>query len=99
MRFIKNNVYIARRERGLKQKDVAKALLINKQTYHLKETGKSEFTIREGKRLARFYNCTLNDLFEDDIHVSTQSDSNSDRILKDLTHHLDEILKLMKLSL
>ena len=56
-------VYIKRRENKLRQVDVAKKLLISKQSYHLKENGKRDFTITEAKRLATIYNCTLDDLF------------------------------------
>ncbi|HLR43186.1 MAG TPA: transcriptional regulator [Pseudogracilibacillus sp.] len=42
---------------------VAKFIGINKQTYHLKETGQSDFTIPEAKRLTKVFGCTLNDLF------------------------------------
>lgn len=56
-------VYVKRRENKLRQEDVAKVLGINKQTYYLKERGKSVFTIPEAKLLARFYGCTLDELF------------------------------------
>lgn len=46
------------------QKDVAKRLHINPQTYHLKESGKSDFTLKEAKKLTEIFDCTLNDLFE-----------------------------------
>lgn len=46
------------------QKDVAKRLRINPQTYHLKGSGKSDFTLKEAKKLAEIFDCTLNDLFE-----------------------------------
>lgn len=56
-------VYVKRRENKLRQEDVAKVLGINKQTYYLKENGKSVFTIPEAKLLARLYGCTLDELF------------------------------------
>lgn len=56
-------LYVARRENRMKQKDVAKKIGIHPQSYHLKESGKRQFTIEEGLRLARLFNCTLNDLF------------------------------------
>lgn len=56
-------VYIKRRESKLRQEDVADFLRINKQTYYLKENGKSEFTISEAKLLAKLYSCTLDELF------------------------------------
>lgn len=56
-------VYVKRREKNLRQEDVAKAISIHKQSYYLKEKGKRDFTIPEGKRLAKFYGCTLDELF------------------------------------
>ena len=56
-------VYVKRREHKLRQEDVAKFLGINKQTYYLKERGKSVFTIPEAKLLAKLYGCTLDELF------------------------------------
>ena len=56
-------IYIKRREHKLKQKDVAKLIGIHQQSYYLKENGKREFTIAEAKRLAKVFNCTLDELF------------------------------------
>jgi len=56
-------LYVARRERGLYQKDVAKRIGLHPQTYHEKEVGKTEFTIREALLLCKLFDCTLNDLF------------------------------------
>lgn len=59
------NLYIKRRESKLKQKDVAEKIGIHPQSYHLKESGKREFTVTEAVKLARVFGCTLNDLFWD----------------------------------
>ncbi len=56
-------VYIKRRERRLKQEDVAKVLLMCRQSYGDRENGKIDFTIPEAKRLAKYYGCTLDELF------------------------------------
>lgn len=56
-------LYVARRENKMKQKDVAKKIGMHPQTYHLKETGKREFTIAEGKLLSKLFNRTLDELF------------------------------------
>lgn len=53
-------------EANKSQYELAQKIDINKQTYYLKEKGKSDFTIQEGLRLAKIFNCTLNDLFEDE---------------------------------
>lgn len=56
-------LYIKRKERNLYQIDIAKMLNITKQTYHLKESGKSDFTIPEAIKLAKLFNCSLDELF------------------------------------
>ncbi|WP_330948871.1 helix-turn-helix transcriptional regulator [Virgibacillus sp. MG-45] len=58
-----HQLYAARRESRMKQKDVAKKLHIHPQSYHLKESGKREFTISEGKKLAIIFNTSLDNLF------------------------------------
>lgn len=58
-----HQLYIARRESHLRQKDVAKKLGIHPQTYHEKECGKKDFTMTEAKRLAVIFNRSLDELF------------------------------------
>lgn len=57
------NLYVARRERNLYQKEVAKMIGLHPQTYHEKEIGKKDFTLSEAKMLTQVFDCTLNDLF------------------------------------
>ncbi|WP_281250328.1 helix-turn-helix transcriptional regulator [Virgibacillus siamensis] len=59
-------LYVARRERGLYQKDIARQLAMHPQSYYEKESGRKDFTLREAKMLAKIFNCTLNDLFGED---------------------------------
>ncbi len=59
-------VYIARRERGIEQRVLADLLNIHWTSYSRKERGVYEFTMGEAKKLAEYYDCTLNDLFQDD---------------------------------
>lgn len=61
--MLHTQLYVIRRENRLKQKDVAKRIGIHPQSYHLKESGKREFTISEARKLAKIFNCTLDDLF------------------------------------
>ena len=61
--MLHTQLYVIRRENRLKQKDVAKRIGIHPQSYHLKESGKREFTISEARKLAKLFNCTLDDLF------------------------------------
>lgn len=91
-------VYVLRRERKLKQKDVAKKMGIHPQSYHLKESGKRDFTIKEGLKLAKIYKLTLNDLFEKDEYTCEPEDNDRSEVVKELTHHLEEIVKLLKSS-
>lgn len=58
-------LYVMRREHQMYQRDVAKKIGIHPQSYHLKESGKREFTLREAKMLATLFGCTLDDLFWD----------------------------------
>jgi len=56
-------VYVKRRENKLNQAEIAKLLSISRNAYSLKELGKSDFTETEMKRLAKYYGCTLDELF------------------------------------
>lgn len=57
------NLYVARKENDMYQKDVAKKIGINSHTYYLKESGKSDFTITEANMLAQVFGKSLDDLF------------------------------------
>ncbi|WP_138090910.1 helix-turn-helix transcriptional regulator [Halalkalibacterium halodurans] len=58
-----HKLYVARREKRLKQKDVAQKIGIHPVTYQHKESGKTEFTMGEAKLLCKIFGCTLDDLF------------------------------------
>ena len=58
------SLYVVRRESCLRQKEVAKKIGMHPQTYHLKESGKREFTISEGKKLSELFGKTLDELFD-----------------------------------
>lgn len=60
-----SQLYITRRENRMKQKDVAKRIGISMQSYHLKESGKREFTLSEAIKLSRMFDKSLDDLFTD----------------------------------
>ena len=60
-------LYIARRDHKLNQKEVAKKLGISKQSYYKKENGYVEFTIREAKLLTKLFDCSLDDLFGENV--------------------------------
>ena len=56
-------LFIARRENKMKQKEVAEKIGISMQSYHLKETGKREFTVREARMLSKLFSRSLDELF------------------------------------
>lgn len=49
--------------KGKRMEDIAAEIGMNVKTYWAKETGKSDFTIEEGKMLASLFGMTLNELF------------------------------------
>ncbi len=46
------NLFIARRENRMTQEAAGKVINISKQTYYLKEKGKSDFTLTEAKKIS-----------------------------------------------
>lgn len=63
-------LFIARRESRLSQKAVAAVLRINPQTYHLKESGKADFTLTEAIKLADHFNQSIDSLFRNKKEVT-----------------------------
>ena len=57
------HLYVERKERHLKQSDLAELLQINPITYHRKETGKTDFTLREALFLANYFSVPVEKLF------------------------------------
>ena len=57
----------ARKKHNLLQRDVAKELGIHHNTYYEKENGKKDFTIREARMLCKLFNCTMDELFMEDV--------------------------------
>lgn len=57
------NLYVARKENKLNQKDLAKELGIHSVTYSRKETGEKEFTLTEALKLADLFDTTVDELF------------------------------------
>jgi len=89
-------VYIKRKERNLRQSDVAKAISMHEQSYYLKETGQRDFTIPEGKRLAKLYECTLDELFGDGEYESKEQTKKDTEMLNQIANHLEKIADLLK---
>lgn len=58
------NLFIARREIRMTQEAAGKVINVTKQSYHLKECGKRDFTLTEAKTLAKHFKTTIDNLFE-----------------------------------
>lgn len=61
--MIKNKLKSLRAEYDLNQDDMAEFLGIRRTTYHNKETGKNQFTVKEAIEIAKFFNTTMDDIF------------------------------------
>lgn len=46
------------------QENTGKLINISKQSYHLKESGKRDFSLTEAKTLAKYFKKTIDDLFK-----------------------------------
>lgn len=55
-----------RQFKDLSQSEVADLLGISLHAYHNKESGKSDFSLREAKILADLFNVTIDDIFFND---------------------------------
>ena len=64
-------LFVARREKGDTQKEVAKKLSISPQRYQLKESGKANFTLPEAKILSELYGMSIDELFSNSITVGS----------------------------
>lgn len=94
--MIYEKLYTIRNEHNMPQWKVAKFIGINKQTYHLKETGQSDFTIPEAKRLAKVFGCTLDELFGDGEEQADPSPIINKEVNEDIIHHIEKIIKILK---
>lgn len=63
-------LYIKRRESKKTMKEVAKELGMRPEWYSKKEKGKQDFTLREARKLAKMFDCTLDELFGSDFNES-----------------------------
>lgn len=67
-----HRLYIARRESRMNQKDTATILNLHPHTYHLKESGKADFTLTEAIKLANHFNRSLDTLFGNHKEVTSR---------------------------
>lgn len=89
-------LFILRRENKLTQQEVARIIGMSEKSYRLKEKGDREFTITEGKKLARYFDCTLNDLFEDTRYITEEISYNPKEVSIEVIHHLEKIIDILK---
>ena len=57
------NLFIARKEQRMTQA-IANLIHISPRTYFAKEHGKSDFTLKEAQKLAKYFKTTVDELFE-----------------------------------
>jgi len=89
-------LYVQRKERNLKQSDIAKILSIRTETYCKKETGDRDFTETEMRWLAKYYGCTLDELFDNKNYNNNTQINDEEKILNDITDHLEQIVILLR---
>ncbi len=68
---MKNRLEQLRRERGLRQEELAEALEVSRQTIGSLENGRYNPSILLAFKLARYFDCAIEDIFiyeEDEVH-------------------------------
>ncbi|EOO65807.1 hypothetical protein IKE_03392 [Bacillus cereus VD196] len=58
------NLFIARKEQRMTQKAAAKLINISQRAYYSKENRKTDFTLKEAQKLAKYFKTTVDELFE-----------------------------------
>ncbi|MEC5308196.1 helix-turn-helix transcriptional regulator [Bacillus thuringiensis] len=58
------NLYIARKERRITQVAAANLINISSRSYHSKENKRTDFTLKEAQKLAKYFKTTVDELFE-----------------------------------
>lgn len=61
--MLTKNLVILRKNKGMKQSDLAKVIGISSGSYQNKETGKTEFTLSEAKKISDIFKLSLEDIF------------------------------------
>lgn len=56
-------IKVLRAIKGATQEDVAKMLGITLSTYCKKENSKTEFTLKEAYKLAKYFDCSIEEIF------------------------------------
>ncbi|RXM79613.1 transcriptional regulator [Clostridium tetani] len=63
-----------RAKHGDTQMDLSEFLGIRVSTFNFKENGKTEFTLSEAYKIAKKYNCTIEEIFFDNNDVTMTTD-------------------------
>lgn len=58
------NLFIARKERRMTQEATANLINVSPRTYHSKENRRTDFTLKEAQKLAKYFKTTVDELFE-----------------------------------
>ena len=61
--MVAKNLRILRELKDMRQSDVAKAIGISSGSYQNKETGKTEFTLSEAKKISDLFALSLEEIF------------------------------------
>ncbi len=57
------NLFVARKEKRMSQREIAELIGTHPQTYHMKETGKRDFLLDEALTIASFFGQKVEELF------------------------------------
>ncbi len=68
---------ILRKQKGLKQKDLADVLGFTRRTYINKVKGTTEFTADEMFKLAKYFNMSIEDIFSPSTHQNGELEEKS----------------------
>lgn len=63
MKVLKNRLEVIRKQRGIKQEDLAAALEVSRQTIGSLENGRYNPSIMLAFKLARYFNMTIEEIF------------------------------------
>ncbi|EOO28921.1 hypothetical protein IIU_05602 [Bacillus cereus VD133] len=58
------HLFIARKEQRMTQEAAANLINISQRAYYSKENRKTDFTLKEAQKLAKYFKTTVDELFE-----------------------------------
>ena len=83
-----NNLYHARKKKGLSQEDVAEKIGVSRQTISKRETDETLPDIRQAKQLAILYGLALDELIEFDVDLQEIQET-IERMRDEVTNKID----------